>query len=249
MPKKVARKEDFDPPTLELDLEGFSPSKGDCDGIAVLLKHIFAGSSVNAVDLAEYVVSNNACGTVVKPSADDDDEPGSDDDDDQQIIFSLTTVINLSSAESQKHSIIGHLKEFLKTIVAKAKPSTAKDNVLGYLDSESIHLCLFLNERFENLPLSVCADAVAALPAEMKEANLSPTHLVLLSRAHKSVSDCKLEYAYPEIEHVLPFSVANVEVTTKTGCDEDDSDFNTYVILILPMDKFSEVLDAMRRHL
>ncbi|KAA3672279.1 protein BCP1 [Paragonimus westermani] len=248
MPKKVARKEDFDPPTLELDLEGFSPSKGDCDGIAVLLKHIFAGSAVNAVDLAEYIVSNNACGTVVKPSA-DDDEAGSDDDDDQQIIFSLTTVISLSSSESQKYSVIGHLKEFLKSIVIKAKPSTAKDDVLVYLDCDSTHLCLFLNERFENLPLSVCADAVAALPAEMKEANLSPTHLVLLSRAHKSVSDCTLDYAYPEIEHVLPFSVANVEVTTTTGCDEDTSDFNTYVILILPMDRFSEVLDVMRHHL
>ncbi|CAL8091035.1 unnamed protein product [Calicophoron daubneyi] len=250
MPRKVARQEcnGATEQTLQLELEGFSPREDDSDGIAILLHHIFPdGSAVSAKDLANYIVSHNTVGTVVKP-AEDESEEEEDEEDPQEIVFGLTTVVDLSLGECEKHAVVKHIRDFLLDIIHDSAPSSKKDGLIELFGSSAgSRIFLLLNERFENLPLSICAEAVSSLPSELKEAKLTPTHFLLLSRAFRSESS--IEYAYPEYEHIRPFSLFDLEAPVKAASVHSDDDCNTYVVLVIKIDRFPEVLDALRAHL
>ncbi|KER22225.1 hypothetical protein T265_14914 [Opisthorchis viverrini] len=245
MPHKIARTDgDVVQPTVQLDLEGFTPSESDVDGIAMLLKHLFH-SSPTAKELADYIVEHSHCATVVRPSEESGDE-SDEDTDDPAIVLSLTTAVSLAAAEGEKHSVIKQLRQFLMDIISDAEACAEKDTLLNYFSPSSpSRLFLLLNERFDTFPLSICADAVAGLPAELKEANLNPTDLLLFTRAHRAHGE--IEYAYPEVEKIIPFSSVHLEVTNKSATDEED--FNTFFLSILPMSRFPDVLENLRRDL
>ncbi|KAH8875401.1 Protein BCCIP like [Schistosoma japonicum] len=263
MPRKAAKIDSVDSPieTLNFELEGFPPDINDRDSISILLKHLFPESfTINVGDLAEYIVSQNSIGTVIKPACDGDDDE-SDKDSDDDIVFAVTSVVDLSLKSAEKHSVINDLRKFILNGVESSKDIFTKDKVVEILVKDmNCNPYLLINERFENLPLSVCAESVSALPSEFKSSNLLPTHLLLLSWAYiedNKNSDKKFEYAYPEMEYIVPHALHVVELDYKSvnshsvrknlGNEGEGStnDFNTLLLVVIPMDKFHDILSSV----
>ncbi|CAI2727810.1 unnamed protein product [Schistosoma spindalis] len=266
MPKKVAKVDSVDTTKeiLNIELEGFSPDIGDRDSIIILLKHLFPNDCViNVEDLAQYIVSQDSIGTVVKPTCDDESD---DDSDDDNIVFAVTSVIDLSHESAAKHSVVKDLRNFILEGVKSSKDIPTRCKVKELLDTDmDCKSFLLINERFENLPPSICAEAVSSLPSEFKSSNLLPTHLFILSRAYSEGaqdSDKKYEYAYPEMEYIIPHALHVLELDhnsltrysakTKQSSDGDDDEglnhFNTLLLMIIPMDRFHDMLTSLASH-
>ncbi|KAK4472094.1 hypothetical protein MN116_005464 [Schistosoma mekongi] len=265
MPSKAAKIDNVDSPieTLNLELEGFSPDINDRDSISILLKHLFPdNSSISVGDLAEYIVSQNSIGTVIKPACDGDDDESDEDSDD--IVFAVTSVVDICPKSAEMHSVINDLRKFILKGVENSKDISTKDKVIELLVKDmNCNPYLLINERFENLPLSICSESVSSLSSELKSSNLHPTHLLLLLWAYtedKDDGDKKFEYAYPEVEYIVPHALHVVEldcksisshnVRKKVG-DEDDentNDFNTLLLVVIPMDKFHDILSSVSSH-
>ncbi|CAH8494137.1 unnamed protein product [Schistosoma turkestanicum] len=267
MSRKLAKvdKLDAEEETMNIDLEGFLPDIGDRDSVKILLKHLFPSSSaINVGNLTEFIVSQNAIGTVVKPACVEDGE-SDDDSDDDNIVFAVTSVVDFSHESSEKHSIVKDLRNFILKEVRRSKNILTKDKVEELLTKDvNCKPFLLINERFENLPLSVCAEAVSSLPSEFKSSNLCPTHLLLLSWAYSEEAgdiNKKYEYAYPEMEFIVPHALHVLELDLKSltshgakekqsgdSDNEETNDFNTLLLIVIPMDKFHDILTSLTSH-
>uniref|UniRef100_A0A3Q0KMV0 Protein BCCIP homolog n=2 Tax=Schistosoma mansoni TaxID=6183 RepID=A0A3Q0KMV0_SCHMA len=266
MPKKVAKVDNVDTSKeiFNLELEGFPPDISDRDSITILLKHLFPNNCViNVENLAEYIVTQDSIGTVVKPTCDDESD---DDSDDDNIVFAVTSVVDLSHESAVKHSVVKDLRNFILEGVNASKNVPMRCKVEELLDKDTdCKSFLLINERFENLPLSICAEAVSALPSEFKSSNLLPTHLFILSWAYSEEAkdnDKKYEFAYPEIEFIVPHALHVLELDhnslTRDGAkikqcsdgddDERTNDFNTLLLIIIPMDRFHDMLTSLASH-
>lgn len=266
MPKKVAKVDSVDTTKeiLNLELEGYSPGISDRDSITILLKHLFPNDCIiNVENLAEYIVSQDSIGTVVKPTCDDESD---DDDDDDNIVFAVTSVVDLSHESAMKHSVVKDLRNFILEGVKSSKNVPTRCKVEELLEKDvNCKSFLLINERFENLPLSICSEAISSLPSEFKSSDLLPTHLFILSWAYSEEvkdSDKKYEFAYPEIEFVVPHALHVLELDhnsltlhsakKKQSSDGDDdegtNDFNTLLLIIIPMDRFHDMLTSLASH-
>nr|CAH8845574.1 unnamed protein product [Trichobilharzia regenti] len=259
MPKKAAKLDEVDSQQEFLALEGCAPNPEDRDSVAILLKHLFPDDSVvNAGDLAEYITSHDEFGTVVKPAVDDDEDASDDDSDDGEIVFSITSAVDLSPLTAEKHSVVRSIRNFFLNAVRNSESVAIKDKVEELLERDSTcHPYLFINERFDNLSLTVCAEAVSNLPSELKSAGSSPTHFLLMAWAVTEEAEDgtkKYEYAYPEVEFIVPHALYVLEIDPKwlrsnegkkRKVDEDTLDYDTMFLIIISMDKFQDILDSL----
>lgn len=248
--KQKARKTDNEAEgdIIQLELEGFSPQAEDRDGIIQLLNQLMPkDSNLHLGGIADFIIAQSTVGTVVKNCSEEDEADANDDDD--NIVFSLTTVISLCEATVSRSSTVSDLRNFLKTFASRAE-STHPDTkaLLNIINGTSTEKpALLLNERFVNLPPSTAAQAVAALPEEVKslpEAE-QPTHLIVLTRALKAEGSTDLVYIQPEMELVRKASVAAIEIDVVNKAAEDATEKITYVIMAIDFSRLPEVLDML----
>lgn len=82
-----------------VDFVGRTPDDSDYHGIKILLQQLFLKAHVNVGALADYIISHNYVGSVVKQEADDDDDDDDNDTSDVGDVFGVTSVINVSHGQ------------------------------------------------------------------------------------------------------------------------------------------------------
>ncbi|THD28450.1 hypothetical protein D915_000780 [Fasciola hepatica] len=246
MPKKCSRVDPCQTQTVvELELEGFTPSDSDRGGIIRLLSHIFTeDAAVSTGQIADLIISNHQVGSVVK-QVDDVDVDDEDDGEEDSVVFALISAIDISM-DSATNDGVKTVRHFLFDLLNNVDMCEEKSRIIDLLMNPTVKICFLINERLETLPLSVCANAVEILPSELKTANMYPSHLVMVFRAYKSdATGHDLDYYYEEYRHIQAFSLHTLTVYVRPD-DFDTAPNKIYTILIIMMEKFKDVLNALQ---
>ncbi|KAA0198606.1 hypothetical protein FBUS_09289 [Fasciolopsis buskii] len=251
MPKKQSRV-DFDAPqtVVELELEGFAPSDSDRGGIVRLLSHIFANDcEVKVEQIADLIIQNNQVGSVIKQVDETDEDDEDDSDDNDAVVFALISAVDIS-VNATVNDGTRNLRSFLFNLLNHADVCHEKTSISELLTNSTVRICFVISERLETLPLSVCAGAVEILPGEMKSANMYPSHLVMVFRAYETdATNHELNYYYEEFKYIEAFSLHKLTVRLGNSTDGGTVKSNIFTILVILMDKFSDILDGLQSHL
>nr|VZH99530.1 unnamed protein product [Spirometra erinaceieuropaei] len=252
MPNKQAKvDESAEPETVQLELEGFSPQPEDRDGIIQLLNQLFPkNSGLHLGGIADYILSLENVGTVVKNSSEvTETDADAADDEDEDIVFSLTTVLSLTKPSIARCPVLADLKRFLLDLVSKSESTSSEVNTIKALleDKASKGCALLLNERFVNLPPSISAKAVDALPAEIQNLKEEerPSDLLILTRALKPENLGTLVYIQPEMEIVRQAADASLETKITNASDGDDPETIIYVLMAVKLSSLPGIIDSL----
>ncbi|VDD84089.1 unnamed protein product [Mesocestoides corti] len=249
VPKRQKLDDVSEDEVVQLELEGFSPQPEDRDGIIQLLKQAMPkDSNLSLGGIADYIIAHSTVGTVVKNCFDDAELDAAVSDDDN-IIFSLTTVVSLTNSAASRSSVISDLRVFLNSFLSRAGLQTQDSRVISKILSgaSSQKPALLLNERFVNLPPSIAAQAVAALPSEVQNLpdDERPTHLIILTRALRSEPSNDLIYVQPEMEIVRKVAIAAVEIISVDSTVDEETETITYVIMAIDFNSLPEILELL----
>lgn len=253
---KVPRLEVDADDTLNLEFEGFVPEIFDCNNITILLKNLFNdGCIFNAYEIAD-VITKQHYGTVLKPvldSDDNDESETSDNDDDtssdgNDVIFSVTSVIPLNQTECNTYPVVKNIREFILK-EASLLGNDSKNEILSIFDSEHNLPVLFINERFDNLPLSICSEAIFSLSKELDDVNLIPTHFILFALGTKNKETDGFSYVYPELSVFQKFVSYCIELKMESLFKNNfktENDFDVMLIMILCKNNFFDALEKLK---
>ncbi|VDN13027.1 unnamed protein product [Dibothriocephalus latus] len=253
MPNKQAKvDEGAEPETVQLELEGFTPLPEDRDGIVQLLNQLFPkNSGLHLGGIADYIISLENVGTIVKNCSEVTEAAATDADDqeDDDIVFSITTVVSLTKPSIAKCSVLADLKKFLLDLASKSESAASEVNAIkALLNGEASKKCaLLLNERFVNLPPSISAKAVDALPAEIQNLKEEerPTDLLILTRGLKPENAGTLVYIQPEMEIVRQAADACLETKITNASDGDDPETVIYILMAVKMSSLPGIIESL----
>ncbi|VDL86162.1 unnamed protein product [Schistocephalus solidus] len=249
--KQVKLDEAAEHETVQLELEGFSPQPEDRDGIIQLLNQLFPkNSGLHLGGIADYIISLENVGTIVKNCSEITEADTHDaDDEDDDIVFSLTTVLTLTKPSISKFSVLTDLKKFLLDLACKSESAASEVNAIkALLDGEASKRCaLLLNERFVNLPPSISAKAVEALPAEVQNLKEEerPSDLLILTRALKPENVSTLVYIQPEMEIVRQAADASLETKITNASDDGDPETVIYILMAVKLSSLPAIIDSL----
>lgn len=245
-PKKSKSYEgESDDDLVHLELEGFSPSEEDRDGIIQMLNQLFPKTArLNLGDLADYIISQKKIGTVVKCS-----ECEADEEDDDDIVFSITSLINLFDPSLNQFPAIKDLRKFLDSFISSSKSSNPDaPTLLRVLRGNSSEMpALLINERYVNLPPEIAEKSVSSLLEEINSLgdDEKPSHLIVMTRAIKSPDSSELIYIQPEMENVRRLALAVTETDVPTPTLDDENEVITFVIMAIDVPSLPEILDTI----
>ncbi|XP_057340301.1 protein BCCIP homolog isoform X1 [Microplitis mediator] len=160
---------------IMVDFVGRTPDDSDYHGIKILLQQLFLKAHVNVGALADYIISHNYVGSVVKQEADDDDDDDDNDTSDVGDVFGVTSVINIShgqvSSSDTSEECIQQLRSLLKELSSEYATDSVNGMITNILENDSSALGLIINERFVNIPADISVPLLENLMSDMKRAN------------------------------------------------------------------------------
>ncbi|XP_034940137.1 protein BCCIP homolog [Chelonus insularis] len=180
---------------IMVDFVGRIPEDSDFHGIKNLLQQLFLKAHINIQALADYIISHNYVGSVVKQGVgDDDDDDDEDDDDDVNDVYGVTSIINIS--QGQNEECIQQLRNLLKELASDYATDSTNAMIKSILENDSAALGLIINERFINIPADISVPLLENLVSDIKKANAKKMpydfqYYVLISKLYKPKTSAK----------------------------------------------------------
>lgn len=215
---------------------------------------------INTTELANFIISQDNVGSVIKQSWDEEMED-EDDDEDPNVVFGITTVLNLTS-----HKDAESVKELKKMILERAEKG-ATDATLkllrDILTNDARNTGFLINERYINIPPLISVPMLENLCKEIKRAKEKNLpfdfgYLVMILKFHrkeakkgKPVEDI---YSNSEEELFVQESLASFEYSVLAESDtglsgkwrEDDEELTPFrKVVVLDGKNLSTVVDSI----
>ncbi|XP_074107997.1 protein BCCIP homolog isoform X2 [Cotesia typhae] len=255
---------------IMVDFVGRTPDDSDYHGIKILLQQLFLKAHVNVGSLADYIISHNYVGSVVKQETDDDDDEDDEDDtSDGGDVFGVTTVINISHSQNEK--CIQQLRSLLKELSSEYATDTVNGMINNILENDSSALGLIINERFVNIPADISVPLLENLMSDMKRATAKKMaydfkYFVIISKLSKPKtvkknkkknseepedlwSNQEEEVFDEEAMCKFEFSVAKETDTGLSGAwNEDDDELIPYRrVMIFEAEKLPAIIEKIKK--
>ncbi|CAD6225769.1 GSCOCG00005716001-RA-CDS [Cotesia congregata] len=258
---------------IMVDFVGRTPDDSDYHGIKILLQQLFLKAHVNVGALADYIISHNYVGSVVKQETnDDDDEDDEDDTSDVGDVFGVTSVINIS--HSQNEECIQQLRSLLKELSSEYATDSVNGMINNILENDSSALGLIINERFVNIPADISVPLLENLMSDMKRAiakkmaydfkyyviisKLSKPKTVTVKKSKKNKNSEEPEDLWSNQEEEVfdeeamckfEFSVAKETDTGLSGTwNEDDDELIPYRrVMIFEAEKLPGIIEKIKK--
>eukprot|EP01147_Barroeca_monosierra_P007274 gene7274-9705_t len=122
---------DDDAEMMQCDIRACTPDKNDFWGIKQLIQQLLRDDSINYSDVADSLIENNECTTVIKSSDDEDHAlttSQTKDDDQRYDVFGVAGMVSLHGEKAQPHIrtwLLRRCKEVDTLMSLLEQPSTA----------------------------------------------------------------------------------------------------------------------------
>mmetsp|Transcript_38468 Transcript_38468/g.63904 ORF Transcript_38468/g.63904 Transcript_38468/m.63904 type:complete len:301 (-) Transcript_38468:12-914(-) len=141
-------KEEGEDEEIQIEFELFDPKEKDFHALKIQLEGITAGKQFPIGDLADYCIRRWWVGSSIKITGNEDD------------IFGFSTVINLHLTDEPAVAALGPL-------FVSLSPDSEKETVQNLLDNRNEPFALFVNERYESIPVPLISAAHSQIAQEI----------------------------------------------------------------------------------